>query len=488
MKIPHYLCCVVALLVLMLAFDASAQDVSDPAFNRFRAQVVGNATTFSYGTGGTPLAGGSSAAGTTVSGGVDVSRGYAVNTRHGPIAGSLTQKISSASMGKAFARAVPLIGGPVGLAFLALPAIVEWMDDAGLDADGSGAVTREVLTRECRVGNPSFSHSFVTASSCASAAQSSLAALKAAGNVHSAMVAWCSSDSVVTVPDCHYNWSVGPGGTVFSVQFTAPAASVNLPASQAEIEAALSSVMSPSPEALAELYRLSEFIPTAHPVPDLVDTLRADFDARSPESVETSTTETPTQEKTTEKTCATYTQIVGSTLSLVENCSTTTTTQPLDPVTGDPVGAPTVETETGSNTTPDPATRPDTEPQAAVCGGPGLPSCNVKVDEAGTPTGETFGESGDLNEALDGRVDGLATARDMAGDTSWGIVPAWTEDQACEPWDIFTLPDAIGGDVVTVDLCPLMPLAEGILNFIWVMLGIFAITSMVASAMTGKAT
>lgn len=128
------------------------------------------------------------------------------------------------------------------------------------------------------------------------------------------------------------------------------------------------------------------------------------------------------------------------------------------------------------------------EPTGAVCGASPLPPCAVKVDETGTPNGSTFGTSSELDTALDIRESALATARDKAGDASWGIVPAWTADQACEPWDVFTLPEQVGGQVVTVDLCPLMPLAEGILNFIWAMLGIFAVTSMVSSAMTGKGT
>ena len=129
-----------------------------------------------------------------------------------------------------------------------------------------------------------------------------------------------------------------------------------------------------------------------------------------------------------------------------------------------------------------------TEPVGAVCGASPLPPCAVKVDETGTPNGATFGTSPELDTALNNREAGLATARDKAGDAGWGIVPAWTADQACEPWEIWTLPDDLGGDVVTVNLCPLMPLAEGILNFIWAMLGIFATTSMVAAAMTGKGT
>lgn len=122
----------------------------------------------------------------------------------------------------------------------------------------------------------------------------------------------------------------------------------------------------------------------------------------------------------------------------------------------------------------------------AVCGAPPLPACNVKVDETGTPNGSTFGTSPELDGALNQREAGLATARDSAGDASWGIVPSWIVDRPCEPWNVATLPEVIGGGAVTLDLCPFKPISDGILNFVWVCYAIFAVTGLVASAMTGK--
>lgn len=491
MKTSPFIRCLAAVVVLMCAAHASADTFTDPAFNRFRSQVVGNNINFSYSTGGTPLAGGASSAGTNVAGGIDVSRGLAVATKHGPIAGSLSQRVSNAAMGKAFARAGALVGGPVGLAFLLLPSIVDWMTDAGVrpaDAGGFEGKDISVCTESPCTGWKAGSYGPVATREAACAlVPDTVGSPSFFSERNSRYVAGSSC----TVDLYNYNtgaYSHSGAGLPLTSVSVPPSPEQYISIDAQGLEDRMSSV-TPSPEALAELYKLGETVLPAHPIPDLVDTLRADFDARSPESVETKTTDSPSQTKTEEKTCATYTQVVGSTLSLVEDCSTTTTTQAKDPETGAPVGDPVVETETGSNTTPDPSVRSSTdlEPVAMACGVAGTPACSVKVDETGTPTGESFGDAGALDEAFDLRTDGLAVARDMAGDTSWGIVPAWTNDQACEPWDVFTLPEAIGGDVVTVDLCPLMPLAEGILNFIWVMLGIFAITSMVASAMTGKA-
>lgn len=128
----------------------------------------------------------------------------------------------------------------------------------------------------------------------------------------------------------------------------------------------------------------------------------------------------------------------------------------------------------------------DGENAQAVCGAPPLPACNVKVDETGTPDGANLNNTGQMDGAYDSREAGLATARDMAGDAGWGIIPVWIVERQCEPWEMFTLPEVIGGSTVTLDLCVFKPVADGILNFLWVCFGIFGITGLVASAMTGR--
>lgn len=370
---------------------AQAQEVSDAAFNRFRSQVVGNTVNFSYGAGGTPLGGAGNATGIGVTSGVDVGRAVAINTKHGPVNGTLTQKISNAAMGRAFARAGAFIGGPVGLAFLALPAIVEWMSDADVERDpSSGAFTQEqavgYLTRWCSGNYGSYCGNGVTPVQACTAIRSTVAggangpvAVSYRGGTEgvSGHSLYCGFNAIYINNSGMACSAAGP--------FISPAPSCGSAPVQLT-EQQLGDAMAaanPSPEALSELYRLGEFIPTAHPIPDLIDTLRADFEARSPESTETSTTDTPSETKTEEKTCATYTQVVGSTLSLVEECETTTTMQPKDPETGLPVGDPTTTTTTTSNTTPDSSTKEDQAPD------PCLTSPNrVACIELGTPTGE----------------------------------------------------------------------------------------------------
>lgn len=367
-----------------------AAEVADPAFNRFRSQVVGNSVNFSYGAGGTPLGGASNATGIGVTSGIDVGRAVSLNTKHGPIAGTLKQKISNAAMGKAFARAGAIVGGPVGLAFLALPVIVDWMQDAGVrHEDGQFEKPDPAsCTASCYTYTGSAGPTPISSPSIGGFC----AAYQAAANALPRPMHRHQLQSL-DVPNhrCYFKRTfVSAAGEDGASDFAyvtpaktsrAPDPDAWVPATTQDVEDRMSMV-TPSPEALAELYRLGEFHMPAHPVPDLVDTLRADFESRSPESTETTTSESPAETKTEQKTCATYTQLSGSTVGLVEQCTTTTTTQAKDPETGAPVGDPKVETSTKTNTTPDPATKEEAADPCADA--PDRAMC-VKL---GTATGE----------------------------------------------------------------------------------------------------
>lgn len=128
---------------------------------------------------------------------------------------------------------------------------------------------------------------------------------------------------------------------------------------------------------------------------------------------------------------------------------------------------------------------PPSGEQQAACGAPGQPKCGI--DESGTPDGKDTltGKHGEFDDKLGEREAALSTVTSSSGkDTSWGIVPAWTQAGTCTAWHIFSLPPALGGFSVDVDLCPIKPLADGVANFIWVFLAIFAITGMIFKTMT----
>lgn len=337
---------------------AAQADFADPAFERFRSQVTGNQVAFSYGGSGSPLAGGTGqATGIGVSSGVDLQRGHRVNTVHGPINGTLKQKVSSNAMGKAFGRAAALIGGPVGLAFLALPAIVEWMSDAGVSHDGTGFTALSELP----VGYDGYEYMEETRSSTSYQKTKQQACVEHAvyrTNTNMFQEYRCANADAGYPYFTHQQRDKGSSsawGITTTLRYTrrvdpSPPVQVQEPLDAAQLEARMSSVMNPTPEALAELYKLGESQSLVHPIPDMVDVLRGEWEAKSKDSVKQKNTSTPTQDKNEVETCAVYTQWVGQTLSLVEQCETTTTTQPKNPVTGLPEGPPTVETTTTTDT------------------------------------------------------------------------------------------------------------------------------------------
>lgn len=430
--------CVVAFGCLVPLQVVQAQEIADPAFNRFRSQVVGNTVNFSYGSGGAPLGGAGNATGIGVSSGVDVGRGVAINTKHGPVNGTLTQKISNGAMGKAFGRAAALIGGPVGLAFLALPAIVDWMQDAGVRNTGTGFEANDPTI--CTVA-PCYRYQVTQASTGAVFGSSPIAAcqawLSAATGVDGHVRNFNASS---TATSCRWNGPAWGGSTpsiAISQVSAPPAPDAYAPVNNTQLQDRMGMV-TPSPEALAELYKLGHAVPAANPVPDLVDTLRAEFEARSPESTETSSTSTPTEDKTETKTCATYTQIVGSTLSLVEQCETSTTTQPKDPATGLPVGSPTTTTTTTGSTTPDPATREE-QAQDPCINAPNRVACI----ELGTPEGDIPRDTRDIDFEPEELFGGGSCPSDQTFTFRSSVIPITNYAQACDLLQTYVRPMAI---------------------------------------------
>lgn len=370
-----------------------AAEVADPAFNRFRSQVIGNSVNFSYGSSGAPLGGANTATGIGVTSGVDVARPTTVNTKHGPINGTLAQKLSSSSMAKAMVRlrAAGSLVTPLGLAFLAASFVGDFLADAGLGVDSSGTFTA-VEERHPTYDDP-YEYQY-------SGTAWHLSAMGACG-------AWIAAFSggqftwrnvaFVAPTTCTAERQQSGFTTWFTItqsinrraRQTQPLPPAYVPVSDAVAEAALSSVTNPSPEVLRELYKLGETLNLANPIPDLVDTLRAEFEARSPETTTTETAESPAETKTEEKTCATYTQVVANVLSLVEQCETSTTTQPKDPVTGEPVGAPTVTTTTSSSNAPDPKAEESAEAEGLCKLFPDIAACaKLGTETLEIPRGE----------------------------------------------------------------------------------------------------
>lgn len=152
--------------------------------------------------------------------------------------------------------------------------------------------------------------------------------------------------------------------------------------------------------------------------------------------------------------------------------------------TGGPAGGPAsaANNAAGNGTIPKPAT--DREQQA--CGAPGQPRC--AIDEAGTPTGKGVLPTTEFEAKLQERENALTTVTSASGkDTTWGVMPQWTQGGTCSAWHMFTLPPVLGSYRVDIDVCPVKPFADGMANFIWISLAFMGITAMVFNTMTSKA-
>jgi hypothetical protein len=130
--------------------------------------------------------------------------------------------------------------------------------------------------------------------------------------------------------------------------------------------------------------------------------------------------------------------------------------------------------------------KPPTDKEQQACGAPGQPKCGI--DETGTPDGKGVLPTTDFNNKLKELEDALPGVVNPAGkDTTWGVMPQWTQSGACSPWHMFTLPPFLGSFSVDIDVCPVKPFADGMANFIWISLAFMGITAMVFNTMTSKA-
>ena len=127
-------------LVVAGVFASSAKAATvDPRFNAFMGQVMGNSTTVSFGGGGQPLVTSSAGLGTPTLGNMAL----APDGKNVRLSGNVQVPLGDSGRraaalarvpikGAAFARGVgAVVGGPGGLALLALPKLIDWIDSTG---------------------------------------------------------------------------------------------------------------------------------------------------------------------------------------------------------------------------------------------------------------------------------------------------------------------------------------------------------------------
>lgn len=120
--------------------------------------------------------------------------------------------------------------------------------------------------------------------------------------------------------------------------------------------------------------------------------------------------------------------------------------------------------------------------QVETCGLPGKPAC--KLNEDGTPSGENFGKA--EKDAINSKFDELQSIRDgisstSGKDTSWAL-PSWVASGSCQPYHLGNLGNYAS---LTLDLCPHVPIFNGVMTLFWIVLGFVGILGMVFRATTG---
>lgn len=131
----------------------------------------------------------------------------------------------------------------------------------------------------------------------------------------------------------------------------------------------------------------------------------------------------------------------------------------------------------------------ETAPAADPCGAPGQPVCSVKVDETGMqqePNATGLDKIDEAKADFDSGIESIIG--DEGKDTGWGMIPSWLNHVgACQPTVLWTLPAKMGGQTVTMDLCPLLPGIYLVMNWLWVIWTFFIVVGLVLRTTTKAA-
>lgn len=259
----------------------------------------------------------SSMSGTATTAGVNLTKQIAVNTKNGVVTATASQKISARQIAKALRVAS---SGPLGLALLAAPAIIELLDDAGLEhVDGQFMVPAPGSCTSSPCYEWAHEPGFPYHRTPELAAQSAIGATKAGcGTVSGVAGVGLAGGGF---PNYYANYVCSPnpnpqGPYGISPRLRTPDTSPVLqPATEQQIEDKLTAA-NPSPEVLRDLVQIGDVVPAADP-----------SDATSMSSPQPSPTKTTTKtnpDGSTETTeCRTVGTVSGADLRLAENCTTT---------------------------------------------------------------------------------------------------------------------------------------------------------------------
>jgi hypothetical protein len=331
--------------------------------------------------------------GRTDTNGVTLSKQLAINTKNGVVVAEAVQKISARQMAKGLAA---VAGGPLGIALLAAPLVIDWLTSADLQLGPDGSINAPGeatdLWAVCGDGNCSY-YKYVRASSQESACT-------AAG------ASWAINPYQGTYT-CYitFNYVAKPskvGGT------TEPAAPV--PQTPLQIEDKLANT-NPPPGVLKELADKAGITPK----PDPADKPKIQNPQPSQEKVTTKTNPDGSSETTSCRTNGTST--ADGSVKLTESCTITKK---------DPQGNPTGTTTTTSDDA-DPVPKPDDSLLCSVF--PKIAACA----ELDTPEGEIPTASETIGYTAENHFGGGSCPADktMTLASTGQVVTVWNWTQAC---------------------------------------------------------
>lgn len=472
-------------LVLAAAFAGSAV-AADPKYDAFMGRVVGNQTTVSFGSGGTPLVTSSAGLGNpsignmglsqsgrnvSLAGNVALPIGGAAYTVNATARAAITPKLFLA--GLAAAAANPLVG--VGIA-IAAPSVIDWLGQKGIginpDQSNGLPFTRVVDASDKQYSSPYGSEVQWFSSrqgACSWFGQKVVAGYGSGGYWQNATLVYAN----VSGDNC--NWSVNvktpqgqpdtlSGSTAISSRLYT--SGTVLPASLADIEPYMDAPDAPllTPQIVEQAVTKAGIDP---------------FGAQAVKPTLTGPATVPGEKTTTSepaKLIPGTTTVAPPGTAITEPGTRTTTSQSTTNITYNQNTATTTNTTTSTtnitnNVTNQTINEGDTtteteQKEITVCGLPGTPAC--KIDETGTPEAKEDTAEADAKKALK-PLDDLIANPQSALPTLPTINWAFTLPSGCAP---IALP-AFEPWLQEIDVCAFQPMFHDIMTFVWVLGGIF---------------
>lgn len=246
-----------------------------------------------------------------VGGGVSLSKQLAINTRNGVVVAEATQRISARQIAKGIAS---VAGGPLGVALLAAPVILDLLDDAGLSVDNGQVMKPGASGPNAWSPFPSYSGTgFLSLPTCDYGSWYTPGYCRD-GTLAVAYVDTATKDALVA-QGWFWQANNNPWHRLFRAGPSGQTIASSVPATAIDIENAVAAA-NPGPAALKELADKGGHAPN----PDPADKPKIQNPQPSQEKVTTKTNPDGSSETTT---CRTNGTVQGNTLKLTESCTIT---------------------------------------------------------------------------------------------------------------------------------------------------------------------